>query len=68
MTGRRRTLIALEVIAAGFLIWIGWSGIVAPATELPNSLFKIPLFLFGLAWAGLIVFRLVRGLRGGQGE
>ena len=44
----------LQVPVAALLIWFGWTGITAPASALPGSLLKIPLFLFGIVWMVLI--------------
>jgi hypothetical protein len=56
-----RFLLQLPLAAA--LIWFGWKGITAPASELPGSLLKIPLFLFGIAWVVLIGVLIVRERR-----
>lgn len=59
--GMRRTItLLLQFVPAALLVWFGWTGIVAPASELPNSLFKVPLFFIGIAWSVFVVILLVR--------
>ena len=53
----------LQLSLAVLLIWFGWTGITAPASALPGSLLKIPLFFFGIAWVILIGVLLVRERR-----
>lgn len=59
----RTTRHLLQLPLAALLIWFGWTGITAPASALPGSLLKIPLFLFGIAWVVLIGVLLWRERR-----
>ena len=53
----------LQLPLAALLIWFGWTGITAPASALPGSLLKIPLFLFGIAWVVLVGVLIARQRR-----